>query len=101
MKANSTWSWFKKWGWWILLLLAAGLVLLCWLLPSDGKKPKLLQGAKDGAAKLKDQAEDALREHEAKMQANRDELACIKAIENEEERLQALADFANREDDRV
>lgn len=68
---------------------------MCWLLPSDGKKPKLLQEAKDGAAKLKGQAETALHDHEAKMQASRDELARIKAIEDEKERLKALADFAN------
>ena len=79
------------------MLAVAGLVyLLTRLLPSDGKKPELIQKAKDGARRLKDEAVKDFEEHKAKMDARRKELEDIKAIENEEERLKRLADFANR-----
>jgi flagellar biosynthesis/type III secretory pathway M-ring protein FliF/YscJ len=96
VKANRASDWLKRWGLWILLGLALLLVVLAWLLPSDGRKPKLLQEAKDGAKKLKDAAEEKLDALTEEMDKREAELAGIEKIDDEEERLRRLAEFANR-----
>lgn len=96
VKANRASDWLKRWGLWILLGLAALLVLLTWILPSNGTKPKLLQDAKDGAQKLKDSAAADLERVRLEMEEREKELARIKAIQDEKTRLEKLAEFANR-----
>jgi flagellar biosynthesis/type III secretory pathway M-ring protein FliF/YscJ len=96
VKANKTSDWLKRWGLWILLGLAALLVILCAVLPSNGSKPKLLQEAKDGAKKLKEKAEADLESVKKEMEEREKELAEIESIEDEAERLEKLAEFANR-----
>lgn len=96
MNANSLWSWFKRWGLWLLLAITGLIYLLSRLLPSDGRKPELLQKAKDEAEKLKEGAADDLATHSEKMNERVKELDEIKAIEDEKERLKKLAEFANR-----
>lgn len=96
VKANRTSDWLKRWGLWVLLALAVLLVVLVWLFPSDGRKPKLLQEAKDGAEKLKKKASEKLDVLTEKMEKREAELADIEEIDDEDERLAALADFANR-----
>lgn len=94
--ANSIWSWLKKYGLWIL----GGVLLVCWLIskliPTFRGKPEILQKAKDEVAAVKADTAKKSEELDAKMELNRKELEAIKAIDNEAERLQKLADFANR-----
>lgn len=96
MKANSLWSWFKRWGLWLIMIAAGTVYLFSRLMPSDGRKPELLQKAKDGAEKLRAVAAIDLAEHSMKMDARTKELEEIKATENERVRLNRLAEFANR-----
>ena len=85
-----------KWGLLILLVLVGIVWVMSRILPTKGGKPKLLQDAKDGADKLKEAFSEKLEAHNAAMAAEKTELEEIKAIEDEEERLRRLADFANR-----
>ena len=96
MKANSTWAWIKKYGLWILIGLGVVLYLIVRFLPSDGKKPAILEKAKKKSKELKAGAVKELKALDAKMEKNRKELEEIKAVEDEDERLKRLADFANR-----
>jgi len=96
MTANTTMDWLKRWGLWILIGLAVVLWLLAKLLPSPKGKPEILQKAKEEAQAIKDNLAKELKEHAGQMQANHDELERIKKIQNEAERLKALADFANK-----
>lgn len=96
MKANKASDWFRRWGLWLLVALAVLLVILAAVLPSNGKKPKLLQEAKEGAERFKEKAEEEHAALKKKMDERRDELAEIEKIEDEEERLSRLAEFANR-----
>ena len=95
--ANTAWDWIRRWGLWILLLLGVVLAALVWLLPTRRGKPKILEQAKDGADAIRERAHKELVSHEHKMAARRKELEAITAIEEEDARLKALADFANRE----
>lgn len=96
-KANSAWDWLKRWGLWILLGLGVVLAAFCWLLPTSKKgRPEILQKAKDGARELKDEQRVVLQKHEHAMAAREKELETIEEIDDERERLEALAAFANR-----
>lgn len=97
MRANSASSWVKRWGLWILLVLAAALVVLCWLFPVSRRgKPKILEQAKKGAVALKAKAATELKELSHRMAARKKALRAIIAIEEEAARLKALAEYANR-----
>ncbi len=97
MRANGVGSWLERWGLWILLVLAVIIGMLCWLFPVSRKgKPQILKEAQDGAAALKKKAAEALVEHEYQMAVRRNELKAIETIVDEDERLKALANFANR-----
>jgi len=85
----------KRWGIWILVILAGLLYLLVKLLPRRSKRDLFVQ-AKQQAGELKDQAAKKLDKLKAEMADRRHELTEIKSIDNEAERLKALADFANR-----
>lgn len=96
MKANSTKSWFKKWWLWVLLGLAATIYILSRVFPSGEGKPGILHKAKDEAKRIKEDAVEKLEAHIEMMQEKHQELERIKVISDEEKRLRALADFANR-----
>lgn len=96
MRANTFGSWVRRWGLWILLALAVGLYIVIKILPKPKDKRKLLHEAREVAEEFKLKAEADLREHTAKMDARKEELAEIKRIDDEQERLRRLADFANR-----
>lgn len=85
----------KRWGLWILVIVAGGIYLLAKLLPRRSKRDLFVQ-AKQQAGALKDQAVKKLTQLKTEMKARRTELDGIKRIDDEAERLQALADFANR-----
>lgn len=85
----------KRWGLWILVVLAGGLYLLVKLLPRRSKRDLFVQ-AKQQAGELKDQASKKLTQLKTEMKTRRTELDGIKRIDDEAERLNALADFANR-----
>jgi Sec-independent protein translocase protein TatA len=96
VKANTTGAWLKKWGLWILLGLVVVLVVLSKILPSNkGGKPEILADAKKKLDEVKASVSAELKAHNEKMDANKKELDRIKAIADEDERLKALADFAN------
>lgn len=97
VKANTAWDQLRKWGLWLLLGLGALLALVCWLLPTSKKgKPEILRKAKDGARAIKENRQKELKAHKRRMAVREKELETIGTIEDERERLQALADFANR-----
>jgi len=77
-------------------VLGSVIAVLAWLLPTRRGKPKILKQAKEGATAIKEHAREELGPHGRRMAARRKELEVVKAIKNEDERLQALADFANR-----
>jgi len=89
-------DWFKKWWLWILLAIGTVLFIITRLLPSNGEKPKLFQEAKDRAKELKDKASADIERHRARMEERKKELKEIQSIEDEDERLKRLAEFANR-----
>lgn len=97
IKANTLKDWLKKYSLWLLL----GLVILIWalsmLIPSPSTKESTLKKAKKAISDIKDTTKKNLDEHNKKMKANKQELDAIKAIPDEKERLQKLADFANRQ----
>jgi len=95
VRANGFWDWMKRWGLWILVVLAGLLYLLAKLLPRRSKRDLFVQ-AKQQAGELKDQAVKKLGELKSEMKARRTELNDIKGIDDEAERLQALAEFANK-----
>ena len=95
VRANTFWDWMKRWGLWILVVLAGALYLLVKLLPRRSKRDLFVQ-AKQQAGELKDQATKKLGELKSEMKDRRKELDGIKEIDDEAERLKALADFANR-----
>ncbi|KKM80669.1 hypothetical protein LCGC14_1337530 [marine sediment metagenome] len=95
--ANSVTSWLNRWGLWVLLGLAIALGVLCWLFPVSRRgKPQVLKEAREGAERIKALAAKRLEEHDRRMATRRKELEAIEAIGDEEKRLQALANFANR-----
>lgn len=96
MKANTLWSWIKKWGLWILAGLTFILFVVAKILPKPKDKKSILRRAHDGAEKIKVEVKENLDLHRKKMADREIELENIKAISDEEERLKALADFANR-----
>lgn len=97
MRANSFWDWIRRWGLWILLGLAALSFLVIKLLPKPKSRKSILRSAEEGAKEEKDKAKKKLEDHREMMESRVTELKDIKAIEDEEERLKRLADFANRE----
>jgi len=101
VKANSASDFLKRWGLLILLGIAVAVGALCWLFPVSRKgKPQILKEAQDAAAALKDRAATELKEHEHRMAARRKELEMIGTIKDEDDRLKALASFANRREGR-
>jgi len=95
MAANSFCDWVRRWGLWILLILAAGLYLLTRILPRKSKRDLFVQ-AKREAARLKDAAETKYQKLSREMRQRRKELDGIKAIPDEATRLHALSMFSNR-----
>lgn len=96
IKANTAKHWFKRYGLWILIGLALIIFIISRIIPSPKGKPEILKKAKEEAAKAKDAATKALEEHNKAMAERKAELENIKAMSDEEARLQALADFANK-----
>ena len=95
VRANTFWDFLKRWWLWILLILAGAVYLIVKLLPRRSKRDLFVQ-AKQQAGELKDQAAKKLDGLKTEMKARRTELTEIKRIDDEAERLKALADFANR-----
>jgi len=93
---NPPGAWLKRYWLWIVLGLAIAIFVVSRLLPTPKGKPELLQKAKDDAGKIHEAAAKELETHAAKMEANEREFAEIEKISDEEKRLQALAEFANR-----
>jgi len=97
MSANSGKTWWRWSYLWIALVCVVVLVVLVRVfLPKRKEKATILTEAREGVERLKETATKELKEHQKKMDANRRELENIKEIEDEDERLQALADFGNR-----
>lgn len=72
-------------------------MILAKLLPSNRQgKPAIFQAAKDAAESLHDGAETALAKVDQEMEAERKELADIKAEPDEATRLRLLAERDNR-----
>ena len=85
----------RRWGLWILLALAVVAYLIVKLLPRRSKRDLFIR-AKEEAGRLKDETAKKLDRLKSEMADRRHELAEIKTIDDEAERLKALADFANR-----
>ena len=95
--ANTWGDWLKRYWVWILVGVALLCVMFAALFPTGDKGAlKILKDAEDKAKKLKDEKEQELAEITKEMDARVDELMEIKAIEDEDERLKRLAEFANR-----
>jgi|GEM_PF-4948891 len=94
-RANTFWDWFKRWGLWILVLLAGLLYLAAKLLPRRSKRDLFVQ-AKEAAGELKDAAAAKHEQLKTEMKKRKAELEEIKRIDDEAERLRALAEFANK-----
>lgn len=93
---NPPGAWLKRYWLWIVLGLAFVIFVVSRLLPTSKGKPEVLEKAKAEADKIHDVAAKELEKHAAKMEANEREFAEIEKISDEEKRLQALAEFANR-----
>ncbi len=98
VRANTAKHWFTKWGLWILLGIAVVIGIIAWLIPASKDKDATLRKAKDEAKRLKDEVSQELEKHNKEMANRKAELMKVKAMEDEEARLKALADFANRRD---
>ncbi len=96
-RANTAGEWMRRW-WWVLLL--AGLALLIVLVELSvrlqGKRADDVVSARARLEAAREETEAKLEELSAEMSARRDELDRIEAIPNERERLEKLAEFANR-----
>lgn len=96
IKANKAKHWFTKWGLWILLGIAVVIFIISRLIPAPKDKQAILRQAKEEAKRLKDEVSAELEKHNKEMAERKAELEKAKAIEDEEARLKALADFANK-----
>ena len=86
---------------WIVPLFFLGMLAVYFVsrFIDDRRKPKrdFVKEAEKEKKDLKTKAQEVIKEIEAESAKEREELDRIKAIEEEKKRLQALADFANRE----
>lgn len=96
VKANTASDWLKKWGLWILLGIALVIFIIAKFIPAPKSKDATLRQAKDEAERLKNEVSKELEKHTKEMSNRKAELEQIKAIEDEDARLNALADFANK-----
>jgi len=97
--ANSIWTWLKKYWLYIVLGLLLVLYVITRILPGgrdEEAKKKTLAKIKQGAEKIKKKHDEAIKKHNDEMKKKREELDEIKAIEDEDERMAKLAEFANR-----
>jgi DNA-binding protein H-NS len=96
MLANPIGDWFKRWGIWILLALAAIAFIAMKLIPAPKGAVKIVDEAREATQKLKDQKAEEHAAITKQMEERVTELVKIKEIPDEEKRLAALAEFANR-----
>lgn len=97
MLANPLGSWFKRWGIWLMLALFAVLFFIVkYMLPAPKGAIKVLDEARKATEDLKATKAKEHAELTQVMEAKATELKQIQTISDEEKRLQALADFANR-----
>ena len=95
--ANSAWDWLRRYWLWLLLLGVSVVVFLVYLLPTGSKGAlKIVQETEQKLKALKDQRTKELAEIDQAMATKIDELARIKNIKDTQERLKALAEFANK-----
>lgn len=96
--ANSIGDWFKRYWVWVTLVIV-GLVafLLFVLFPTDEKKaPKILKEAEEKARKLKEAKAYELAAIDKELEDNIIDLIEIKSIQDKDERMKQLAEFANK-----
>lgn len=96
MIANTGGDWLKRYWLWFVLAAAFGIYALTRLLPAPKGKEGILAETKEKAEKLKTETAAEHAKIVEEMDAKLKELIEIKAITDEKERLQKLADFANR-----
>lgn len=96
--ANGFGDWLKRyWLWLVVAALAILGVLAYWFFVTGNKEPlKILKEAEEGIKKLKDEKAIELKALEKEMDARTQNLIDIKSIKDEDERLTALAAFANK-----
>lgn len=95
--ANGIGAWLKKWWLWIIIGFSAFAIFVFKWLSKPVEKGGILDRAHKGAERKWKEADKQLEDHNEKMQEQRDDLKEIKLIEDEDERLSQLADFANRD----
>jgi len=95
-KANTWKDWLKKWWLWIVAGATILIFIISRLIPTVKGKPEVLQKAKEGADTIKTGAGEALTTHNKEMTERKEELEKIKSIPDQDKRMQALADYANR-----
>jgi hypothetical protein len=93
---NPPGEWLKRYWLWIVVLGALVLFALTQIFKGEGGKPALMKKTVEDAERIHENANAELDSHIAKMGEREKEFAEIEAISDEEKRLQALADFANR-----
>ena len=89
-------DWLKRYWLWAVAIGVLFIFLAVALFKGGVKKVKLLKDTIVEADKVHAKAEEELDAHIEKMASQEKEFKVIEAIDDEEERLQALADFANR-----
>ena len=95
--ANSLGDWFRRYWLYLAIVGIVILVIIFWLLPT-GEAPglKIIKEAEEEIKKLKGAKDLELEMLAVEMEEHTQELLKIKAIDDEDERLKQLADFANR-----
>jgi len=96
--ANSIGDWFKRYKIWLILIAITVVVFALWMFLPTGDKGalKILKDTEDKVNKLKEAKVKELEVITEEMDERVEELMEIKAEPDEDKRLQALADFANR-----
>lgn len=98
MLANTIGSWFKRhWVWITAVFLGLVVYVVYMLFPTGKSRPlQILKETEDKVKELKEGKEQELAAIDKERKHNATELAKIKNIPNEKERLTRLAEFANR-----